>query len=377
VVTFVANAQERLVLTNPAQPVDLTRNAPSTPIQALYGHDDKVEKLSDASLSAFGHKITFDHLGGSWRLRLGEPTVEPAITGRNLFATSETKAAIEGLSAVEEQGDGLKSYLGVLLELLAERHLFIVLDEPEAFLHPPQARRLAAEIVRIKQAQAQLFVATHDPNFVRGLLDVDEAHLSLVRIRRVGASNPVKIVSPDTVKAVASDPVLRHSHILDSLFASAAVVCEAESDCYLYESTILDNHLLAAATTLHFVGSSGKGRVKLTCQMLTKLGVPTAAVVDFDLLRTPADVSELLVALGNEVEPNLEGRITRLAGQLAQHARAKTPTKAEFMQRITETMGGVSDDTALSTSAAQRISKLAAESANWSTLKRHGLDDTR
>ena len=169
--TFVADAQERLSLTRPAPPIDRRRSAPQTPIQALYNDTDKVEALSEASRAAFGHPITYSHHDGHWRLRLGEPAIQPSVTGRHMFPTSETRQAIEDLPVVEEQGDGLRSYLGVLLELLAERHVFIVLDEPEAFLHPPQARQLATAIMKIKQPHAQLFVATHDSNFVRGLLD--------------------------------------------------------------------------------------------------------------------------------------------------------------------------------------------------------------
>ncbi len=47
-----------------------------------------------------------------------------------------------------------------------------------------QARQLARAVLEVKPLEAQLFVATHDSNFVRGLLDVPKTRLSIVRISR-------------------------------------------------------------------------------------------------------------------------------------------------------------------------------------------------
>ena len=45
---------------------------------------------------------------------------------------------------LDEQGDGFRSYVGVVLSVLLSEGRTILLDEPEAFLHPMQARRLGA-----------------------------------------------------------------------------------------------------------------------------------------------------------------------------------------------------------------------------------------
>lgn len=378
VVTFVANAQERLELTKPAAPIDLRHSAPRTPIQALYNATEKIERLSDASYAAFGQKLTYSHHDGHWRLRLGVPEIEAEVTGRHLFPTDETKASIESLPVVEEQGDGLRSYLGVLLELLAERHLFVILDEPEAFLHPPQARQLAAAIMQVKQTHAQLFVATHDPNFVRGLLDTKNAsQLSIVRIQRMANQNPVRVIAPETVRAVANDPVLRHSSILDSLFSTGAVVCEAEPDCDLYESALVDNGLVPPGVTLHFVGSSGKERVRKTCTLLAKLGVPTAAVLDFDVLKSPDDVIALLEALGEPADEELAARILKASKQLDQLTKAKQPTKAQVLEQIRQVLTSGKADEPMSNTTVRKIDALVRGSGDWALLKKHGVSETR
>ncbi|HJQ92017.1 MAG TPA: AAA family ATPase [Acidimicrobiia bacterium] len=376
VVTFVANAQQRLDLTKPAQPIDRIRSLPQTPIQALYNDTEKVERLSQASESAFGQPLTFSHHDGHWRLRLGVPAVPPTTTGRHLFPTPETRQAIESLPMVEEQGDGLRSYLGVLLELLAERHLFVVLDEPEAFLHPPQARQLAAEIMRTKQAHAQLFLATHDSNFVRGLLDAQNVTLTIVRIDRSEDKNPVQVIEPSTIGAVATDPVLRHSNILDSLFHTAAVVCEAEPDCLLYESVLVDNNLIPSGTTLHFVGSSGKERVRQTCQLLQSLGVPTAAIVDFDILKRTEDVELLLKAIGAEVA-DIERLLSTVVAQLTELANSKAQTKKHFLNEVSAILQNVGDEEPISASKAGEVAELTRGTGTWAALKRHGIAETK
>lgn len=375
VVTFVANAQERLALTNPSAPFDSRRSGPQTPIQALYNDLDKVERLSNASFAAFGKHLTYGHHDGRWRLRLGKPPAEPQVTGRHLFPTPKTKAEIEALDVVEEQGDGLRSYLGVLLELLAERHLFVVLDEPEAFLHPPQARQLAAATQGLKQDVAQLFVATHDSNFVRGLLDAREGYLSIIRVARENTRNPIQVVDPATISEVSRDPVLRHSNILDSMFHSAAVVCEAEADCLLYESIVIDGSVLQPGTTVQFTGSSGKHRALKTCELLRDLGVPTAVIVDFDALKEENDVIKLVHALGEDPKP-VEDLLKRVCTQLRNYAKTTATTKARLEEKIAEILNDVHADSVLSASQLRQMSGVLKESGEWSELKRYGMGAT-
>lgn len=44
------------------------------------------------------------------------------------------------LGKIEEQGDGFRSLVGIILGLLFSKGRIVLLDEPEAFLHPAQAR---------------------------------------------------------------------------------------------------------------------------------------------------------------------------------------------------------------------------------------------
>lgn len=54
---------------------------------------------------------------------------------------------IEKLPTLHSQGDGMRSYVGVLLHTSVGRESILLIDEPEAFLHPPQARQLGTMLV--------------------------------------------------------------------------------------------------------------------------------------------------------------------------------------------------------------------------------------
>jgi len=72
---------------------------------------------------------------------------------------------------LESQGDGMRSFATVLLYVLvADTHSIQFLDEPEAFLHPPQARLLGELIARERKAKSQLFIATHSTDILDGLI---------------------------------------------------------------------------------------------------------------------------------------------------------------------------------------------------------------
>ena len=74
---------------------------------------------------------------------------------------------INYLPALEIQGDGMRSFTGALLSLLVHPRNIVLMDEPEAFLHPPQAKRLAETIADETDSNSQLFLSTHDMEIVK------------------------------------------------------------------------------------------------------------------------------------------------------------------------------------------------------------------
>jgi predicted ATPase len=94
----------------------------------------------------------------------------------------------------------MRSFAGVLLATSVGRESIMLIDEPEAFLHPPQARLLGTTLVQDRNKEQQLFIATHSTDMLRGVLDTESTDVRVVRIRRNGLTNTVRLLSNDRIK---------------------------------------------------------------------------------------------------------------------------------------------------------------------------------
>jgi hypothetical protein len=145
----------------------------------------------------FRQEITLDRLGRSVQLRIGSTAVAaPPVDA----VTPEYVRSVADLPGLDEQGDGMKSLLGLLLPLLASGSKIMLVDEPEAFLHPPQARvagRVLGELA--SERGSQIILATHDRNLLVGLLE-SRAPISVVRLDRKPEETKARQLDPDDIR---------------------------------------------------------------------------------------------------------------------------------------------------------------------------------
>lgn len=87
--------------------------------------------------------------------------------------------------------------------------MFLV-DEPEAFLHPPQARVLGENFSSLL-GERQAFISTHSIEFIKGLLSTNQARVKIIRLERDGEKNPVHYLQPEDLKAIWTDPLITPS----------------------------------------------------------------------------------------------------------------------------------------------------------------------
>jgi predicted ATP-dependent endonuclease of OLD family len=83
----------------------------------------------------------------------------------------------------------MRSFASVLLDKFTSEYSIMLIDEPEAFLHPPQARLLGKMLATHNPDSRQLFIATHSEDFLQGLLDADNESVIVVRIDRIDDIN--------------------------------------------------------------------------------------------------------------------------------------------------------------------------------------------
>jgi predicted ATPase len=72
---------------------------------------------------------------------------------------------------ITEASDGVKAFTGMITEMIAGDPLVLLMDEPEAFLHPSLSFKLGKEVAGImSNSHKRLFVSTHSSNFVMGCI---------------------------------------------------------------------------------------------------------------------------------------------------------------------------------------------------------------
>lgn len=294
----ILTSEQRLSAANPPQNIKLTTEAIQHPIHYLQKDDSLEQRFSDYFRQAFGTDlIVHRNAGSEVPLYVGEKP-KPK-DGEDRVSSSYLKE-LEKLDLLHEQGDGMRGFVGVLLNAFISTHSVLFIDEPEAFLHPPQARLLGKMLAKDLPSERQLFLATHSEDFLKGLLDANVNKLKIVRIQREGSINRVSTLTSTDIDNIWNDSLLRHSNVLNGLFHSKVIICESDSDCRFFSAVLsaqFDNTASIAPDIL-FIHCGGKHRIPTAIKALKKLNVPIKVVSDFDVLNDINPIKEIFEDLG-------------------------------------------------------------------------------
>ena len=286
----------------------------ASPLAALFRNGELEQKLSSLSNEVFRQPLTLDRVNGDVKLRVGDPGVPIPPLNRPTLKYAD---AVRRLGSLGDQGDGMKAFIGLALYLVADTAQVLLVDEPEAFLHPAQARALGRWLATEARAQdRQIILATHDRDLVLGLLDAS-APVKMIRVNREADKTQLNELSESELSEIWDDPVLRYSNILQGLFHEQVVVCEADADCRFYGAVLdilageLGSRSLADDTL--FVPSGGKQRAAVLAIALSRLGVSAFIIADFDLLNKRALLIASLEAVGGTWDEDLNQLYVRVA----------------------------------------------------------------
>ncbi len=191
---------------------------------------------------------------------------------------------------LDDQGDGLRSVLGMITAIIALEKPIILLDEPEAFLHPPQALQLGEIISKIASDDQQVFIATHSADFLRGLLGATRDSV-IVHLDRTANDTKANVLDAETLNQIVTDPLLSSSRVLDGMFYKGVVATEADADAVFYQRLF---QKIGAADEIHFVNAHNKQTLKKIIIPYKKLGVKFAMIADADVIRDKHDLDEIL-----------------------------------------------------------------------------------
>ena len=293
--------ENRITDSDPAAAIAILEEPASHPIHMLYSDDQLEYRLSDYFRQAFGEDLILHRAGGSvFPLLVGE-RLTPR-TGEDRISNTYCERLLEKTVPLSEQGDGMRSFASVILHLLAPiTPSILLLDEPEAFLHPPQARLLGEIIATEKSSRAQLFVATHSPDVLHGLINVAPEYLRVLRIQRDGNINRIKELDKGQIKEISTDPLMKYSSVMSGVFYERVIICESDADCMFYNS-LLDLPQVHGdrQPDVLFVHANGKNRMAALAKALTALDVPVDIIADIDVLSDDTVLRRIIEALGGD-----------------------------------------------------------------------------
>ncbi|WP_159395486.1 AAA family ATPase [Streptomyces sp. 3211] len=340
----------------------------NSPVQQLCEDRDLETAFSALMEQAFEEPVVVDRYGGQTiTLRVGRP----GVTEVPPPSTPEVIAAFRALPLVREQGDGFKAFTQILLHTMIRPTPVVIIDEPEAFLHPPQARLLGRMLASMR-SPSQVFVATHSADFLAGVLDAEtDRELALVRLDRSTPVPTAKILEPATVRELLHTPLLRYSNIVTGLFHDRVVLCESEGDCQFYAATFdVTRDTSGPNENTIFLHTSGKDRLADTARRLRTFGIPTAAIADFDLLNDYNKVRSAMEALGSNVR-NMAADVKTVNDHA--NAERRVPTIGGFRKEMQQVLVG-RGNRQLTEAMIEKVNDLIKGSSGWGSLKKSGLN---
>jgi hypothetical protein len=335
----------------------------SKPQHVLYDDEALMSKISDLFRRAFANDIFFDFRGGNkLPIHVGNLPKYSGIIDR---VSNSYVNMVRKHPPLDQQGDGMKSYAGILLEAVVSNVDITLLDEPEAFLHPPQMRRLGETLAQ--EVNGQLIVATHSSDIMRGFLEGTKGNVRILRISREDNRNVVTEASPEAIRGLWEKPELRYSNALEGVFHEQTIICEDDSDCRLINS-VADHLELTSKKQWKdtaYVPTGGKHGIPKIAQVLHSIGVPIKAVFDIDFLSERSLVKSTVEAFGGTWD-EFESLWTRVDAAVRNGNKPKSG--AEIKTSIIKLLEATSGDDL----PKGDISELMKQGKPWAEVKKYG-----
>ncbi len=284
--TLMLDGSSRIGLVGQQGAGDLQR-PPESSFQVLFRDDAKRHEVRRIVFDAFGRHFVLDPTNlGQLRIRLSDRAPRDDIEERGIHADSVRFHA--SAQVIDEASDGVKAFTGIVTEVMAGDPSVILVDEPEAFLHPSLASKLAQEVARAAlSADKRVFVSTHSPQFVMGCIQ-SGAPVNIIRLTYRGGVATARILPSDEILELMRHPLLRSTGLLSGLFYEFVVVTESDADRAFYQE--VNERLLQfkpewGIPNCLFLNAQNKQTVQTLLRPLRKLGIPAAGVVDVDVLK--------------------------------------------------------------------------------------------
>ena len=275
------DGRTRFDLTNDRQTGDLI-GLPQNTLVHLFQDDELRKEVRDIVHDAFGVYFVIDPLsGGNLRIRLSSTAAHDEQS-----LNKEAREFHKKATYIKEGSDGVQAFVGLLTAVRSGDYRTILIDEPEAFLHPPLARKLGHQLASIVSKKGgSLMASTHSPDFLIGCLQASP-NVRVVRLEYSNGKSKGQIVDSKALSKFFKTPLMRSANVISALFHDGVVVTESDNDRAFYSEIY---YRLAEREkgypSLLFVNAQNKQTIRDIMGPLRAFGVPAAAIVDIDILK--------------------------------------------------------------------------------------------
>lgn len=229
------SAPDDRLLLSVGEPNCGTSSQVNNTLSCLLRSDPCLEGVSEYTKRVFGKDVILDAMTSSPIIKIKVGDDFSAYRRSSRSSALELKS-LEYASTLEQEGDGLRSFVTVLLCLKANTKPVLLLDEPESFLHPPQARELGRIIAEDAKAnpKKQIFIATHSQALLQGLIDECDNNTSIIRLERTTGNTSTQIIPPSQLRVFTHESFYTPA-LLDGLFSRRPIITEAPTDAIVFE----------------------------------------------------------------------------------------------------------------------------------------------
>ncbi len=360
------DAETRLRLSSETQSFIPSESTPENLLQTLFKNPEIETRLRTAFKEAFSQDIKLDVSQlQKLCLRIGNDVNRIPADPRTAYTIAKD------IPKIDNQGDGYRSFAGIVIGLLVCQNRIILLDEPEAFLHPAQAFFLGKWIGENSTSLGtQLLICTHSSNFLSGIL-TGTRDLDIFRLHREGNQTFYNHLTPEVANQLIGNPILSSQRVIEGIFHSGVVICEADADRAVYQSVASIYH--NSNREILFIHAHNKQTLALVAKVLKKTGTPVAVIADIDILRFEDDLDETYEALtGTEIIQGLKDRQKMLDGFLS--SRPDNEVLQELIQNVEELLKQLQHNEHTLEGAKGALSRIKSETSRWSEIKRKGID---
>jgi predicted ATPase len=276
----------RIALANAQSGGDILHPQPGT-LTSLFLNDEKRLEVRRIMYDAFGSYFVIDPTSlGTFRIRFSGTA--PSTPSRERSLDGEALKFFREATLVENMSDGVKAFTGIITEVIAGDPGILLIDEPEAFLHPSLAYKLGLEIARaVGNTNKRVFASTHSASFLMGCIQ-SGVETNIVRLTYRSGIATARLLSDTDIVKLMRNPLLRSTNVLSGLFSEFVVVTEADTDRAFYQeinerlSRFIEDGGIPDCLFLH---AQNKQTISTIVEPLRRLGVPAAAITDIDVLK--------------------------------------------------------------------------------------------